>query len=189
VLLCAAALALTALVSPAAYGHNTLSSGAAVKGLTLVKGTEPSAAGSSAFPGRTTIRSRANGLYVSMELGHPGDRFGMLRARAHGVGPWEEYDVIASGDAWSIRSRANARYVSAELGYTGNNYGMLRARATAVGPWEKYDLHRQPSGAYALRSQANGRYVSAELGYPGDNSGMLRARATAIGPWEQFYLN
>ncbi|WP_424887005.1 hypothetical protein [Streptomyces sp. XH2] len=35
------------------------------------------------------ITSRANGRLVSAELGYGGDTYGMLRARATAVGPWE----------------------------------------------------------------------------------------------------
>jgi hypothetical protein len=31
----------------------------------------------------------ANGLYVSAEIGYTGSYYGMLRARATSIGPWE----------------------------------------------------------------------------------------------------
>jgi hypothetical protein len=138
-----------------------------------------------------TFRSRANGRYVSAELGYGGGNYAMLRARARAIGPWERYDLRQTGaGAWSIRSRANGRYVSAELGYGGGNYAMLRARATAIGPWERYDLYRNNrTGAWSIRSRANGRYVSAELGYGGGSNATLRARAGGVGPWEQFNIS
>jgi hypothetical protein len=85
-----------------------------------------------------SIRSRANGRYLSAELGYSGGSNGMLRARAWVAGPWERYTVCRAGDIANIASQANKRYVSAELGYGGGNNGMLRARATAVGPWEAF---------------------------------------------------
>jgi len=39
----------------------------------------------------TTIRSGANNLYVSAELGYTGDNYGMLRARTASAGPWENF--------------------------------------------------------------------------------------------------
>ena len=37
------------------------------------------------------IQSDANNLYVSAELGYTGGNYGMLRARATSIGPWEQY--------------------------------------------------------------------------------------------------
>ncbi len=135
----------------------------------------------------TSIRSAASGQYVSAELGYGGDQYGMLRARAGAIGPWEQFNLCRNSatSTYAIRSAASGQYVSAELGYGGDQYGMLRARAGAIGPWEQFTF--EPAGnGYAIRSAASGLYVSAELGYGGDQYGMLRARAGAIGPWEQF---
>jgi hypothetical protein len=89
-----------------------------------------------------TFRSRANGRYVSAELGYGGGNYAMLRARARAIGPWERYDLYRNNrtGAWSIRSRANGRYVSAELGYGGGSNATLRARAGGVGPWEQFNI-------------------------------------------------
>ncbi|MDH6127379.1 RICIN domain-containing protein [Kitasatospora sp. GP82] len=135
----------------------------------------------------TPLWSQTNGRYVSAELGYGGDQNGMLRARADGMGPWEQFNLCRNNksNVYSIRSAANGRYVSAELGHGGDQNGMLRARADAIGPWEQFTI--EPTGTgYAIRSAANGLYVSAEYAYSGDQNGMLRARANAIGPWEQF---
>jgi hypothetical protein len=40
-----------------------------------------------------TFRSRANGRYVSAELGYGGGSNATLRARAGGVGPWEQFNI------------------------------------------------------------------------------------------------
>jgi len=133
------------------------------------------------------LRSRANGLWVSAELGDVSYFYGMLRARASSVGLWESFECDAVGpSSWVIRSRATSMYASAELGYPASLYGMLRARAASIWPWEQYTF--VPVGAcscYAIRA-SNDRYVSAELGAAGLLTGMLRARATVIGPWEEF---
>jgi hypothetical protein len=84
-------------------------------------------------PANLAIRSLRNGNWVSAELGYGGGRYGMLRARAASIGPWETFN-----GASFFRNVANGRYVSAELGYTGGLDAMLRARATSVGPWERF---------------------------------------------------
>jgi hypothetical protein len=83
------------------------------------------------------IRSVANGRYVSAELGWTGSSYGLLRARATTIGPWERFRIPATA-LTTIRSTANGRYVTAEVGWTGSSYGSLRARATAVGDWEYF---------------------------------------------------
>lgn len=142
----------------------------------------PHAAGCSPI----TIRSKANGRYVSAELGYTGDSYGELRARATVVGPWERFAVCPNGRDWAIYSVANRHWVSAELGYPGAKYGMLRARAATIGPWERFSFNFCGPDCVAIRSTANGRYVSAELGYTGPSYGMLRARATTVAAWERF---
>jgi hypothetical protein len=138
----------------------------------------------------SVIRFTANNRYVSAEISNSGDDYGMLRARATAVGPWEQYTLLVSGSVWAIRSDANGRYVSAEISRTGADYGMLRARATEIGPWEQYALYyNSGTGAYTLQSLANDLYVSTELNYTGARYGLLRARATAVGSWEQFVLS
>ncbi|MFB4303576.1 hypothetical protein [Actinomadura sp. NTSP31] len=141
------------------------------------------------LPDPAFISSDANGRYVSAELGYDDGDWGMLRARADAIGPWEHYTFHCSNSTWWLQSDANGRYVSAELGYSGGDGGMLRARADVVGPWEKFALYRgAASGTWAIRSLENGRYVSAELRYDDGDAGMLRARNATIGPWEQFAI-
>jgi hypothetical protein len=84
------------------------------------------------------IRSLANGKWVSAELQYTGALYGMLRARASGIGPWETFAAINGG----LRNQTNLRFVSAELQYTGIRYGMLRARANSRGPWEEFRTSR-----------------------------------------------
>jgi len=136
-----------------------------------------------------TIRSIANGRYVSAELGYTGSNYAMLRARASSQGTWETYSAFHynSDNQIGFYSTANFYWVSTEIGYTGSNYAMLRARQSgARGLWEDYNLVDNADGTYSLQSQANGLYVSAELGYTGSNYAMLRARSSTIGPWEKF---
>lgn len=130
--------------------------------------------------------SAANSRIVSAEFGWSGDGYGMLRARATAVGPWEEFGLCPYAGGWAIGSLENLKWVSTEISRTGDNYAMLRARATDIGPWEQYTIETYGS-TIAIRSKANGKYVSAELGWSGDRYGMLRARAGAVGPWEKYY--
>jgi hypothetical protein len=97
--------------------------------------------------GRVAIRSNANGLYVSAEIGYSSSdpRYGMLRARARTVGPWETFrwGFYNSGTVYgysNVLIAANGSYVSTELGYTGSTYAMLRARPNqkSIGPWEQF---------------------------------------------------
>lgn len=131
------------------------------------------------------LRSKANGRFVSAEFGWGGDDWGMLRARATQIGPWEVFRFCTDGGGGTlIRNEIEHKYVSTELGWGGDRYGMLRARAVNPGTWERFGIW--PSGHIAISSDANGRWVSAELGWGGDRYGMLRGRATDLGPWELF---
>jgi hypothetical protein len=141
-------------------------------------------------PRDCVIRSKANGRYVSAELGYKGSSYGALRARATTVGAWERYQCVAlSSNKWAIESRANQRYTSAELGYKGSTYGMLRARSTSIGSWETYTLTTVSACSCVAIRAANSKFVSAELGYTGSTYGLLRARSASIGPWEEFTIS
>jgi hypothetical protein len=135
--------------------------------------------------------SSANGLYISAEIGMSGNWWGMLRARATSVGPWErfqfcEYESGIYAGVWSIWSNAAERWVTAEFGYTGGEYGMLRARATGIGSWERYRFATYPGVPFGIQSNYNGLWVSAELGNPEPTYAMLRARSGTRGAWENF---
>lgn len=136
------------------------------------------------------FRSKANNRYVSAEFGWGGDDFGMLRARATSVGPWERFWLCAADQSYTIRADVG-HYVSAELGWGGDRYGMLRARAGMAGPWEVFDFwfSSPQENHWAISSKVGGRWVSAELGWGGDQYGMMRARGTDLGPWELFYID
>lgn len=131
--------------------------------------------------------------YVSTEIQYTGGNYGMLRARANSIGPWEQYDIFRAGDSqhpyYAIRSRANQKLVTTEIDYTSSyNHAMLRARSASVGPWEKYYLCVDTQNNWVLISAANNLAVSIEVDYTGANFAMLRARATSIGAWEEFGL-
>jgi hypothetical protein len=137
------------------------------------------------------IQSHGNDKYVSAEVGWSGDRYGVLRARADQIGPWELFEECSyqntSGQwVYTLRSQANGKLVSTEWNDTGHLQAVLRARADTEGTWEHYYMGVPRNWEMDLQSVLVGRYVSAELGWSGDDYGLLRARATSLGPWEIF---
>jgi hypothetical protein len=156
-----------------------------------------------AFPADTftcydqqSLDANANADYVSAELGYTGADYGMLRARATTVGPWEKFDFCYDSTQgwWAISSDANGRYVTAQFGYAGASFGEVTASSTTIGPYQKWLLScvlgapvGPQIGFVVIRAQTNLNYVSAELGYTGADYAMLRARATTVGPWEEYY--
>jgi hypothetical protein len=136
-----------------------------------------------------SIRSNGNGQYVSAEVEYRGADYGMLRARAAGVGDWERFELVGDcAKRCTIRSLANRKFVSAELGYKGYAWGEMRARADSGGTWEQFRTEGDCARGCALRALGNNRLVSAELGYTGNGKGMLRARATSASAWEFFQM-
>lgn len=113
--------------------------------------------------------------YVSAELDYTGSNYGMLRARASIIGPYERFQYCwYSAGYFTLKSLANGRFVSAELSYTGSTYAMLRARAYSIGSWERF-TYINNSGVWWWRNQGNSRWVRAEVSYAGSSDNMLRA--------------
>ncbi len=148
--------------------------------------------------GEGWIESEWNHRYVTAELGWEGGSeagegwWGMLRARATEVGPWEEWQMCynSHNGKYSLFSDANHRWVSTEISDNGNEYGMLRARSYSVGAWEEYTLDAF-SDVFAFKANANGLWVTTEEwgSPPPVYNWMLRARASEIGEWQVFYGN
>jgi Cutinase len=142
-------------------------------------------------PSVTGLRALANNLFVSAELNYAGGAYGMLRARAGGIGGWEQFKLVGdcrSGGGCAIQSVATGLYVSAELGYSGAWYGVMRARASGIGSWERFRLVGDcwSTNGCTIQSVATGLFVTSELNYTGAEIGMLRAaRSNALG-WEKF---
>jgi hypothetical protein len=138
-----------------------------------------------------SIRSVANGRFVSAELQASGNHYGKLRARATGVGGWEKFWIhgdCRSSFGCAIQSQANSKFVAVETAYTGTGANMLRARSDSSGAALRFGLEgdcRSTTGC-AIKAKTNNRYVSAELHYTHGDYGMLRARHTSIGAWERF---
>jgi len=93
----------------------------------------------SGYPYR--LKSKANDLWVSAEVGYPvrDYRYGMLRARSSSIGDWEKFDIpnIAAGVV-AIKAKANGKWVSTEMRYINSDQYMLRARSDQVSDWEKF---------------------------------------------------
>jgi DNA-binding Lrp family transcriptional regulator len=176
--------------SGAARRIGTILTAIALAAGALLVVASPASAVSSCNPNFVLV-DNANKEFVSAELSYTGDYYGMLRARATSVGPWESFTLCNMGTYYTLQSNANHKYVSTEVGYSGQWNGMLRARADSVGPWERFQINQinaQPPFLFDMVSDQNLLYVSAELGYaPTDwEYGMLRARSSSVGNWELF---
>jgi hypothetical protein len=70
-----------------------------------------------------TIRSKRNSMYVSAELDYTGSMYGLLRARAGGVGTWQQFQFERLPDpcgcAFAIKLPRNGRYVEVREGTGG----------------------------------------------------------------------
>lgn len=135
-----------------------------------------------------TIKSVANGRFVSAEIGWDGANYGALRARAAAPGKWEKFIVCRDADTGvtKIRAQANNEFVSAELDYAGARYGMLRAQAEKVGGWERFYSNSAPGGQFSFYTKDTRRWVAAETTFTGNLYGILRARATSVSAEETF---
>ena len=136
------------------------------------------------------IYSRAAGKFVSAELGYGGNDYGMLRARATGVGAWESFSLL--GDCsrqCALQSDANGKFVSAELGYQGYAWGEIRARSGSAQGWEQFRFVGNCDSSCAILALSDSRYVTTQLGYTGAGQNMLRANATSAQGWEQYVIH
>lgn len=135
-----------------------------------------------------TIKSTANGRYVSAEIGWDGGDHGTLRARAVTPGPWERFVVCRDPDSGvtGIRAQANGDFVTAELDNPGPKYALLRARSEKVGARERFYSNSPPGGEFSFYARNTKRWVSAEVTFTGNLYGILRARATSVGAEETF---
>jgi hypothetical protein len=145
--------------------------------LTATRPTQPVVSGGGGTTTVISLRSRANGLYVTAENAGAS----ALIANRTAIGAWEEFDLLDAGSG-SIALRAHAN----SLIVTADNAGAspLIANRTAVGLWETFTLIHNSNGTVSLLAQVNHDYVTAE------NAGAsaLIANRTAIGTWEQFDL-
>jgi hypothetical protein len=156
------------------YLRLTADGGRMLKGQLPLTATRPTAP-MAAATGTVSLRSRANGRYVTATSG------ASLAAGATTAGTGERFDLVDRGGGnIALRARSNNQYVCAE------NAGAqpLIANRAAIGPWETFQLIHNADGTVSLRAQANNDYVCAE------NAGTqpLIANRTAIGTWEKFDL-
>jgi len=122
--------------------------------------------------------------YVTAQIDYTQDSYGMLRAQANSVGPWESYDLCSTTTPgnYAIRSAGNNEFVGA-----ATSDGTLHANTYAISTWEQYTLKPVDDGTYGIQSVGNGLLVSAYPNYTGAQYGMLRAADTSsIGSWNRF---
>jgi hypothetical protein len=139
-----------------------------------------------------TIRSVANGLFVSAEVGYSASASldGLLRARASVAQGWEQFVIV--GDCTgsigcAIYSPATNAFVTSQRN-SALNPTLERATPGAVDFFQTVGDCKSAAGC-AIRSRSNGAYLSAELGYTGDMYGAIRARASVAQSWEHFQIS
>ncbi|MGW6389595.1 hypothetical protein ACWFR1_03615 [Streptomyces sp. NPDC055103] len=91
----------------------------------------------------TTLRSEANGNYVTTERSATGSYQNLLRARGTTAGAWEKLQLEKQTDGtYALRAATNDgyKYVTAEVQDPGTDAGLLRARGDTVGSWQKFQL-------------------------------------------------
>ncbi|MEV6012767.1 xylosidase [Streptomyces sp. NPDC051976] len=145
--------------------------------LTATRPTQPVVSGSGGTGTVVSLRSRANGKYVTAESAGADP----LIANRTAIGAWEQFDLLdAGGGTIALRAHANGKIVTAE----NAGAAALIANRTGVGAWETFTLVHNSDGTVSLRAGVNGRYVTAE------NAGAaaLIADRDAIGGWEEFDL-
>ncbi|MET8048688.1 hypothetical protein ABZU75_13915 [Streptosporangium sp. NPDC005286] len=158
------------------YASTTLT-GSANQGVKALSGT----ASTLGLPGGTTgtgtisLRSKANGLYVTASSGSP------LIANGTSNGTAQQFDRVDLGNGnVGLRAKINSQFVAAE----GAGAQALIANRPSAGPWETFQLSTNPDGSVSLKAQVNGKFVCAE----GGGTQALIANRDAVGPWEQFDL-
>jgi hypothetical protein len=141
---------------------------------------------------RWSLKSLANGKYVSAAINVTGEDAAMLRASSDSKHTWEQFTLHTrdAGASVSFRSAANGLFVAPEIARTGNQEGMLRARSETAFGWERFLLVSQPqTGVYALKSVQSGKFVAVENSWTGAYESLLRARSDSVGgSWERFAL-
>ncbi len=162
------------------YLRLTADGGRMLKGqipLTATRPTQPVAGGGGGTITVISLRSRANGRYVTAE--NAGAQ--PLIANRTAIATWEQFDLLdAGGGHVALRAHANNMIVTAE------NAGAqpLIANRTAILLWETFQLVHNSDGSVSLKAMVNDNYVCAENG----GAQSLIANRTAIGTWEQFDL-
>jgi parallel beta-helix repeat protein len=123
---------------------------------------------------RVSLRSRANGKYVTAENAGASP----LIADRTAVGSWETFELIDRGDGTvALFSYANSTLVTSDP-----NGNPLIANRYGIGPWETFTRVNNSDGSISLIAGANGKLVCAEAA----GASPLIANRTAIGSWEKF---
>ncbi|MFJ8658388.1 hypothetical protein [Streptomyces sp. NPDC093795] len=90
-----------------------------------------------------TLRSEANGNYVTTERNFTSTHKNLLRARGTTVGEWEKIQLEKqTDDTYALKAWTNDgyKYVTAEVLDPGTDDGLLRARGDSVGSWQRFQL-------------------------------------------------
>ncbi|MFC4586721.1 GDSL-type esterase/lipase family protein [Sphaerisporangium corydalis] len=126
-------------------------------------------------PAQISLRSRANGLFVTAPNGSA------LIANGASAGTAQQFEQVNLGNGnFALKARSNGQFVSAEA---AGAQPLIANRASA-GSWETFQLLRNSDGTYSLKAQVNGKYVCAD----GGGAQPLIANRAAVGPWESFDL-
>jgi len=127
--------------------------------------------------GLVSLRSHANGRYVSADLNIGGKLINNRTA----VGFWEKFTLSTNADgSVSLKANSNKKFVTAE------NFGNapLVANRDSIGYWEQFDV-AVASSQIVITSWINPKRpvaTSADL----SKGAKLIANRTEIGPWEVF---
>lgn len=87
-----------------------------------------------------TLKSLANGEYVSCEENFDPPYQYLLRARASTVGSWEKYVRYSNGDTFGFTG-SPSYWVTGDLNFTGNDKGILLANRKTKGSWETWAMY------------------------------------------------
>ncbi|MGW0390289.1 endonuclease/exonuclease/phosphatase family protein [Streptomyces sp. NPDC003042] len=105
-----------------------------------------------------TLRSEANGLYVSAETEEAPPRTGMLRAgSADPIGLRQRFTLVPlGGDIYALMDDVVKKFVSARIDFPKESpdYGLLRSSATSIEQWEKFEIKLIPSNRVLPPAQA-----------------------------------
>ena len=90
-----------------------------------------------------TLRSKANGKYVSTRENDAAPYKYLLTATADVVGEWEKFTAYDVPDFFEGFTGSSGLFVSADYSYPGIYSGALVANRGAIGPWEIFLFHRE----------------------------------------------
>jgi len=90
-----------------------------------------------------TLKSLANGKYVSNRENDAAPYQYLLTATADVVGEWEKFTAYDVPDYFEGFTGSSGLFVSADFSYPGSYSGDLVANRGELGPWETFLFHRE----------------------------------------------